>query len=407
MTSEFTGKTSRRNWGQFQYYAACVRCLNHKDLAGNRSKYSAHSLLLEELPTLVALEHSEKQPLLPNVETIGWNIMNIAHLPRCLRLIPPSLKALNIDIPSEEAVDLVRQFFDGVMAIPELELENFSFDKSWIGASFMKQLLPFLERQQNLKTFGISSDPHFEPHTVQGMLFPNLPTGLREFSAEVEFDDKGHYVGLIKTILQRLPDLRVLKLVLSSLGSWDLSDFESLSPCFQNPNLEELTLYISGVIHLDTKEIHTLGKALPHMTRLNPCLHYNCRPAQASSLTSLAKAFPNRQALTIHISCDDIPPASSSSGESAELLGAGLSKLIVLNVGRSSLLQKDVARMAEFLAALHLHSLFEISYDRKGKNKDPVQSWGDVETMLKLIQQRDFEGGNPTRTAPRVVQEMI
>ncbi|KAG8915798.1 hypothetical protein FRC00_013567 [Tulasnella sp. 408] len=319
--------------------------------------------------------------LLPNVQTISWTItVNIARLPQFLRLISPPLKTLNVDIhdsASEESPDPVRQFFDGLTAIPELELR----------------------RQQNLKVLGISSDPYLEPHTVQGMLFPNLPIGLWEFSADVEFHNKSHYVALIQTILQRLPDLRVIKFVLSSLGSWDLSDFESLSPFLQNPDLEELTLYISGVIHLDTREIHALGKALPRMARLNLCLHYNCRPAlsiQASSLTGLAKAFPNLQALTIHISFDDIPLASPS-GESVDLLGAGLSKLMVLNVGRSSLLQQDVARMAEFLATLRLHPLFEIAYDGKRKSKDPVQPWHDVEVMVKLIQQRNLEVGNPTR----------
>lgn len=398
----FTGKPSHSSWERFQYYAPRVRCVNHKDYPSHAIKYGAQSRLFAELPTLVGPYRPENEPLLPNVQAIGWTIAeDIALVPRILPFISPSLKALTLEIyasDSEEDGDHVRQFLDGVTASPELELESFNIDKPGIGAKFMKRLLTFLERQQNLKVFGMRCDPYLEPRAAQGMLFPNLPTGLREFGADVEFDDKNEYTALIQTILQRLTNIRVLKLVLTSLGSWDLSDFESLSPFLQNPNLEELTLYVSTAIQLNTSDIHALGKALPHMVRLNIRLHYNARPAliiQVTSLMDLAKAFPDLQSLTAHISCAEIPLAPRPRDAKAELEGSTLSKLRVLDVGRSSLLEKDVARMAEFLASLRLDPLLEIEYDGKGKESEgSVRLWRDVEAMVKLLQ-RSNSGGKP------------
>ncbi|KAG8931883.1 hypothetical protein FRC01_000652, partial [Tulasnella sp. 417] len=364
------------------------------------------SLLLAELPTIVAPERPENDPLLPNIRTIIWKLSTgTANLHRVLLFIPPSLKSLTLDLPASarEEGDSVRQLFDGLMASPELDLETFKFTKPEVGARMVERLSSFLERQPNLKVLVISTDPYLEPRVSQERLFPTLPSGLRELRADVEFHDKTEYIARIQTISQRLPNLRVLKLVLSSIGSWDLSNFESLSPFLQNRNLEELTLYISTAIHLDTRDIHALGKALPRITRLDLRLHYNVWPAlkiQASSLMDFAKAFPNLRVLTTDISstdisCTDIPLASLEGNESAEPEAPKFLNLRVLNVGTSSLSEDDVVRMAEFLAKVCADPLLEIEYDgKKNDSGDSVRPWRDVEAMVELIRRPNLGGGN-------------
>ncbi|KAG8911283.1 hypothetical protein FRC01_005798, partial [Tulasnella sp. 417] len=405
----FTEKPSRRNWERFQVYASRVRRLDVKDLVGHTFKYGARSLLLAKLPTLIASECLENEPLLPNVQAISWAVLgDIANLPLILPFISPSLKSLTLDVyasDSEEEGDPVRQLFDGLTASPGLNLESFNFEKPELGARIVKRLVSFLERQPNLKGFGLSSDPYLEPRTIQGMLFSNLPTGLRELNVEVEFHDKNEYVALIQTILKRLPDLRVLELVLTSHpDSWNLSDFKSLSPLLQNTNLEELTLYVSEEIHFDTRDIYALGKALPHMAQLDLRLHYSSLPAlkiPASSLIDFAIAFPNLRVLTTDISCTDIPLAPLEGDKSAEPDAPNLSNLRILNVGTSSLSQDDVTRMAKFLATLGPGPLLEIEYDgKKNDSEDSVRPWRDVEAMVKLIRRPNLGRGtlNADRT---------
>ncbi|KAG8910058.1 hypothetical protein FRC01_006568, partial [Tulasnella sp. 417] len=406
---DFTEKPSRQNWDRFQAYASRVRRLDVKDLVGDTFKYGVRSLLLAELPTLIASERLENEPLLPNVQAISWAVLgDIANLPRILPFISPSLKSLTFDVyapDSEEDGDLVLQLFDGLTASSGLDLESFNFEKPDLGAEIVKRLLSFLEHQPNLKVFGLSSDPYLEPRTVQSMLFSQLPTGLRQLSADGEFHDKSEYTALIQAILQRLPDLRVLKLVLPGHHDpWNLSNFKSLSPLLQNPNLEELTLYVSGDIHFDTRDIYALGKALPHMAHFDLRLHYSSLPAlkiQASSLMDFAKAFPNLRVLTTDISCTDIPLASIERDKSAEPDAPNLSNLRILNVGASSLSQDDVTRMAQSLAMLGPSPLLEIEYDGKKKDsEDSVPPWRDVEAMVKLIQRPNLGGGisNADRT---------
>lgn len=367
------------------------------------SKDKARALLFAELPTLVAPERLKNEPLLPNVQTIRWT----AHLPRVLLFISPSLKSLTLNVLGtvlDEDRNAARQCFNGLTVFPKLDLESFRLVRPRMEARFMEGLLPFLQRQQNLKALEISSESYLDPHTVQGMLFPNLPTGLRELGAEVEFHDESEYKALTQTIIQRLPNLRVIKLLLTSLGSWDLSDFDNLSPFLQNSNLEELTLYVSEMIGINTRDIHALGRALPHMARLNLRLQSSGLPAlsvQASSLIDFAKAFPNLQLLVAHVVCINVPISSPSHGEAAGLDAAKLPKLKILNVGRSSLPQHDVARMAELLARLRLHPLFKIEWYGKGKySEDSVRSWRDVEAMVKLIQRPNPDSGksDPDRT---------
>ncbi|KAG8916018.1 hypothetical protein FRC01_003435 [Tulasnella sp. 417] len=408
----FMGQPSRQDWERFQAYATRVRRLDFKDFGKHTSKYRNRSLPLAEIPTLIAAKDLEDEPLLPNVKAITWSVVaDIANLPRILPFISPSLKSLAFDVYTsefEEDGDPTRQLFDGLTASPGLDLESFNFEKPEIGAEIVKRLLSFLERQPKLKVFGLSSDPYLEPRTVQSMLFSQLPTGLRELSADVEFHDESEYTALIQTILKRLPDLRVLKLVLTSHhDSWNLSDFKSFSPLLQNPNLEEMTLYVSGDIHLDTRDIYALGKALPLMTQFDLRLHYSSLPAlkiQASSLMDFAKAFPNLRVLTTDISCTDIPLASIEGDKSAEPDAPNLSNLRILNVGASSLSQDDVTRMAKFLAMLGPGPLLEIEYDGKKKDSgDSVRPWRDVEAMLKLIRRPNLGGGtlNADRTPSR------
>ncbi|KAG8914023.1 hypothetical protein FRC01_004254, partial [Tulasnella sp. 417] len=406
---DFAAKPSRRDWERFQAYASRIRRFDAKDVVPHPSRYAARSHLLAELPTFIAPERLGNEPLLPNVQAISWAVLvDIANLPRILPFISPSLKSLTFDVyasDSEEERDPVCQLFDGLTASPGLDLESFNFDKSDVGAEIVKRLLSFLERQPNLKVFRLSSDPYLEPRTVQNMLFSNLPTGLRQLSADVEFHDKYEYTALIQTILERLLDLRVLKLVLTSHhDSWNVSDFKSLAPLLQNPSLEELTLYVSGDIHFDTRDIYALGKALPHMAQFDLRLHYSSLPAlkiQASSLMDFAKAFPNLRVLTTDISCTDIPLASLERDKSTGPDAPNLSNLRIWNVGASSLSQDDVTRMAQFLAMLGPSPLLEIEYDgKKNDSEDSVRPWRDVEAMVKLIRRPNLGGGtlNADRT---------
>ncbi|KAG8937882.1 hypothetical protein FRC00_011678 [Tulasnella sp. 408] len=189
-----------------------------------------------------------------------------------------------------------------------------------------------------MKSLAISSYSYFQPRSTQPLLFSNLPNGVRDLKVNVEFYANSDYTALVQAISQRLPSLRALKYVLSSLGSWDLASLEDLSPFLQFSNLEELNLWVSEEIHFTTGDIYTLGRALPKMARLNLRRHYTLLPAvgmPASSLIDLAKSLPNLQFLCIHITYIDIPLPTPSTNDETHINPFNPATLRLLDVGDS------------------------------------------------------------------------
>lgn len=382
----FTRSTPRQNWERFQYYARRIRHLGNDDLSVRTRKRDAQYLLLSELPVLIAAERPGNEPLLPMVQAISWSVsLNVASLQLVFPFISPSLKLLTLNLgvldPRANG-DLVRQFFDRLAAFPELRLERVNFIKYDAEVSIMKPLSYFLKHQNDLKVLELSGGKYLEPRVVQAVLFQNLPVGLREITTEVEFHNKTDYMGLIQTIVQRLPRLQVLKLFLTSLGSWAPSNFENLSPFLQNPNLEELTLWGFGEIQLNTGDIYALGRAFAHMKRLNLRRAYSTRSAvqmQASSLADFARAFPNLRTLTLHIPSMDISLPHRSTNDEVQVHPFN-STFKLLDVGASPLAQEDVPRMVDFLGMLCRHPLFEI---KCAQTNTAARAWKETEELIK------------------------
>ncbi|KAG8972849.1 hypothetical protein FRC05_009488 [Tulasnella sp. 425] len=394
MDSVLTGRIEPQNWERFQHYARRIRSLKHTINYKDRLK-SSHKPSPRQVWSTLALRRPGIDPLLPNIQEISWSASgDINNLPHVIHFISSSLKSLTITVDGTDVGSPCR-FFDALAGCTGLELENLSFEGSDGDAKVAERLASFLKGQQKLKALLIPSDSYAEPRTTQDMLFPNLPIGLRELDTRVEFYEKSDYTSRLQTILQRLPDLRVLRLVLTSNGSWNLSDFESLSPLLQNPNLEELKLWVSEEIHLTRSDIHALGRALPNMARLQLRLHFSTSSAvrvPATWLEDFAKAFPKLQALTIRL--DNIrtsPPLLTTANEEQvkafNPTAFNPTAFRVLDVGGSVLSEEDVPRMAEFLGLLCLNPLFEIVYH--GKQRAPADTtvpWRDTEAMVKLIQ---------------------
>ncbi|KAG8943932.1 hypothetical protein FRC04_002420 [Tulasnella sp. 424] len=388
-----TGRIEPQNWERFQHYARRIRRLSHDD-EHIYQLTSSHEPSLSQVWSALALRHPGIDPLLPKIQEISWSVdYDMDNLPHVIHFISSSLKALTITASATNTVEDVAtacRFFDTLTGLTGLELENFTFEGSDGEAKVAERLASFLKGQHKLKALRIPNDSYDEPRTTQDMLFPNLPIGLRELDTSVEFYEKSDYTSRIQTILQRLPNLRALRLILSSLGSWNLSDFRSLSPLLQNPNLEELTLLVSTELHLNRSDIHALGRALPNMAQLNLRLHYTILPAvrvPATWLVDFAKAFPKLQALTIRLDNirTSLPPPGTPNEEQVNAFNPAAFR--VLDVGDSVLSEEDVSRMAEFLGLLCLNPLFEIEYE--GKKRAPADTavpWRDTEAMIKLIQ---------------------
>lgn len=272
----------------------------------------------------------------------------------------------------------------------------------------MHHLLSFLKHHQNIKSLAISSDPYLEPRSTQRLLFSNLPNGLQDLKVNVEFYASSDYTALIQTISQRLPSLRALNLVLSSLDSWNLASFEDLSPFLQFSNLEELTLWVSGGIQFTTGDIYTLGRALPKMARLRLRRDYALLPAvgiPASSLMDFAKAFPNIHSLCIHITHIDIPLPPASTNDEAQITAFNPATFRLLDVGESSLAEKEVPLIAGLLGMLCRHPLFEIQYSEKNDAKGSTAAWKRAEALLK---QATFAAVTPNcRLSERFLPENV
>ncbi|KAG8943931.1 hypothetical protein FRC04_002419 [Tulasnella sp. 424] len=393
-----TGKIESQNWERFQHYARRVHRLSLND-GDTGWIQSSHEPSPQQVWSTPALERPGIDPLLPNIQEISWTVIHeMANLPHILPFISSSLKALTITLylTDAEAEDTACRVFDTLAEFTGLELENLTFEcyGGQIDA-VVEQFVSFLKGQHKLKVFRITHDSYDESRATQDMLFPNLPTGLRELKASVEFYEESDYITRIHTILQRLPDLRVLRLVLTSNGSGNLSDFGSLSPFLQNPNLEELTLWVSEEIHLNRSDIHALGRMLPNMARFHLRLHYTALPAvgvPVAWLVDFAKAFPKLQALTLRL--DNIGPSLPLPGTANEeqVNTFNPTAFRILDVGGSVLSEGDVPSMAEFLGLLCLNPLFEIEYH--GKQRAPADTaapWRVTEAMVKLIQRSNSD----------------
>lgn len=211
----------------------------------------------------MAPESLQTNPLLPSIQEISWTVTvpsGIVNLSRALPFISPSLKSLEIIVFPEDSttVDIICQFFDTLAGLAELDLETFKIERYDLEAPVLRHLSSFLTHHQNMKSLEISSYSYFQPRSTQPLLFSNLPNGVRDLKVNVEFYANSDYTALVQAISQRLPSLRALKSVLSSLGSWDLASFEDLSPFLQFSNLEELNLWVSEEIHFNTGDIYTL-----------------------------------------------------------------------------------------------------------------------------------------------------
>ncbi|KAG8937881.1 hypothetical protein FRC00_011677 [Tulasnella sp. 408] len=375
-------RTSPPNWERFDHYARRIRLLSH---------YDQLSYVLSRFPRVIrgvelSIEFPERSginSLLPNIQEITWSMAcDIANLPLVLPFISRSLKALTLNLTagkSEAGVDIVCHFFDTLIAFAGLELETFKFASHPLEVKDATQLLSFLKSQRNIKVLEVSSDPYVEPTPVQDILFPNFPQSLHELSVNVEFEGQSDYNDRIQTILQRLPNLRVLELVLTSNGSWNLSNFEGLAPLLQNPDLEELSLWVAEDINLNHTDIHTLGRALPKITSLNLRLFYTGLPAvgmPASSLMDFAKAFSNLETLYLQITEIDVSLPLPSPGNEGRVCPFNPATFRSLHVGNSLLSQKDVPCMAEFLRMLCRHPLFDLEHDGEDK------AWENVKTGM-------------------------
>lgn len=388
----FTGIITSENWERFQHYARRIRRLDHNDSPSYILKSVPYSVQPIFLPALVVPEPLRGNPLLPNVLAIHWSATEeIDNLPQVLPFVASSLKSLTLDLYAEGTTDehdsVICRFFDTLTGLGELQLESFKIERPGLGPEILDHFLPFLKHQQSLKDFGAVIEPYDEPGTTQGRLFPNLPDRLQELYVSVEFDGSSDYTALIQTILQRLSNLRALRLVLSSLGSWDVSDLAGLSPFLQYANLEELTLWVSRRIHLNKGDIYTLGRALPKLARLNLRRHYSVLPAiemPASSLIDFAKAFPNLQTLEFHITSIDISLPSTSPNDETQVTTFNRSTFRLLDIGESPLAEKEVPIIAGFLGMLCQHPLFELKYSREdtGDNQAP-QAWKKAEALIK------------------------
>lgn len=313
----------------------------------------------------------------------------IANLPWILSFVSPSLKLLTIELLAQGPVvsDAACQFLMTLAGFAELELETFKFERNEMELEVVPYLSAFIKFQQNLKVLDISCDPYIDPVLVQDMIFLNLPNGLQEVHLQVEFHEKRDYITRIQSILQPLHSLRVLALVLNGIDSWNPSDFESLSPFLHNPNLEELTLWVAEEIHLNPRDIYTLGRALPKMARLNLRLHYSGGPAvymQASSLMDFAKAFPQLETLYFRITNIDVSLPFPPPDEEGQVCSFNPVTFRFLDVGDSPLSEQDVPCMAAFLRVLFRHPLVEIEYERKGlPGTGPWLPWGKVATLVR------------------------
>lgn len=351
--------------------------------------YSVQPVLL---PTLVVPEPLQGEPLLPNVLEIHWSITeDINNLPQVLPYVSSSLKRLTIELYAEgttnEDVSMVCRFFNTLTGLGELQLESFKIDRPALAREVLDHLLPFLKQQKNLKFFEAVTEPYDEPGTTQRRLFANLPDRLQELYVNVDFDGNSDYIDLIQTILQRVSNLKALRLVLTSLGSWDVSNVGGLSPFLQYTNLEELTLWVAGKIHLNTNDIYTLGRALPKLAKLNLRRHYSVLPAiemPASSLIDFAKAFPNLQTLELHITSIDIQLLSTSTNDETQITAFNPSTFRWLDVGESPLAEKEVPIIAGFLGMLCRHPLFKIKSSRGSAFYDGAsQAWKKAEALIK------------------------
>lgn len=314
---------------------------------------------------------------------------DIANLPLVRPFISRSLKALTVNPhagSSEAGVDIVCRFFDTLIAFTGLDLETFKFGRQSLEVKVAAQLLSFLNSQRNIKVLEVSGDPYLEPTPVQDILFPNFPQGLHELSADVEFEGQSDYNDRIQTMLQRLPNLRVLELMLTNTGSWYLPNFEGLAPFLHNPDLEELTLWVAEEINLNHTDIHTLGRALPKMARLSLRLFYTARPAvgmPASSLMDFAKAFPNLETLYLRITEIDVSLPLPPPDDEVQVCPFNPATFRSLHVGDSPLSQKDVPCMRAFLRMLCPHPLFDLRYDGEGEFFIGAGlAWEDVKTVM-------------------------
>lgn len=312
----------------------------------------------------------------------------IANLPWILPFVSPSLKLLTIELHAQgpTVVDAACEFFLTLVPFVQLELESFKFERNEMELEIVPSLGAFLLLRSNLKILDIACDPYIRPSFLDP-LFVGLPKSLQELHLQVEFHERRDYIARIQSILQRLDSLRVLALVLSGIDSWNPSDFESPSPFLQNPNMEELTLWVAEEIHLNPRDIYTLGRALPKMARLNLRLHYSLGPAlymPASSLMDFAKAFPHLETLYLRITIIDVSLPLPPPDEEGRICSFNPGTFRFLGVGDSPLSEQDVPCMSAYLRMLCGHPLVEIRYDEKGlSGKGPVPPWEKVATLVR------------------------